>query len=229
MHMAFDSAVTHAFSRALDHEPPFSVEELQSVTDLHVRNARDLRGIDQCQSLEILILVGCDPVSLDPFQDLKSLRSLTIRDSGLTDISGITRLSLLSFDAPRNFIEDISEMIHHPRLLSINVTGNPLSENSYRTIIPALREKGRRVTFSGELEWSLTTRMKSAGVPVSCYRDDRGYRLSRPGLTLTGAPEYGHPVIPEEDVRALLEGDDPRKALEYFEREELVPFSPKAQ
>ncbi|WP_405824361.1 hypothetical protein OG705_29540 [Streptomyces sp. NBC_00838] len=186
------------------------------VTALHIRRSRKLSGLGDCTGLEILTLVGCDPVDLGQISGLPALRSLTIRDSGMT-FAGISSLPLLSFYAPRNFVTDLSPLMNARRLANLDVTGNPLSEHSYREVIPRLVGRGCRVIASAELEWALTRRLHARGIPVSCYRKDGAYRLCRPGLGLTNAPEYAHPVIREGDIRILLD-EDPYRVHRHFER-----------
>ncbi|WP_327368804.1 hypothetical protein [Streptomyces sp. NBC_01217] len=224
MNSDLDPAVSKAMARAIGHEPPFTGTEYEGIQDLHIRNSRDLRGLDRCSSLEILVLVACDPVRTEQLSDLDSLRSITVRDSGMDSVSGLSDLSLLSCYAPRNLIHDITSLMSIPRLLNLDLTGNPLSEESYRRLVPQLVEKGCRVILSNEFEWNLTRYLHAKGVPVSCYMSQQGYRLCRPGLKLTDSPEYAHPVVQKSDVESLFEGD-PRRVLQYFENEDLIPFS----
>ncbi|MBI0296216.1 leucine-rich repeat domain-containing protein [Streptomyces sp. PRKS01-29] len=209
-----------AVAREVGHRGPFSAEDLASLNELHVRNARSLKGIQYCSSLEILIIVGCDPVDIRDLMDISGLRSLTIRDSGLMDLQGVTELSLRSFTVPRNFLSDVSSLLSCSRLQSADLTGNPLTEDSYFRVIPELRKKLRRVRSSDELEWRVTAHLHRCGVFVSCYKDDRGYRLCRPGMGLTGSPEFAHPVITEDGAQSLLR--DAQKAYEYFDGNDFL-------
>ncbi|MEU6609180.1 hypothetical protein ABZ922_29695 [Streptomyces shenzhenensis] len=207
----FDRSVT----RAIGHGFPVTAQECESVTELVMQRVRDLGPIADFRSLEQLIMVGCDPVSVRRIESLAKLRMLSIEDSALRDISGIESLPILNFSMPRDFVADIEPLLHVPTLLQVDVTGNPLSDVSYREIIPKLVEKGCRVQFSQELEWRVTVRLQAAGVGVACYESARGYRLCRPGLGLTDAPQYGHPVITKEDAEGFLKGD-PEESLRFF-------------
>ncbi|RST19520.1 hypothetical protein EF908_31990 [Streptomyces sp. WAC04770] len=224
MSASLDPALRKSLERAVGHYEPFTDEELNTVTDLHIRHSRSLSGIGKCGSLEVLTIVACDPVDFSELANLTSLRSLTVRDSGLRSIADVSALSLLSCYAPRNFITDITPLVNVSGIRNLDVTGNPLSEHSYRDLVPRLIEQGCRVLVSDELEWKLTHHLHAQGVAVSCYRKNKDYRLCRPGLGLTDAPEFAHPVIQESDVASLLTGD-PHKAHTYFEDEELVPFA----
>ncbi|MEU2668534.1 hypothetical protein ABZ622_06605 [Streptomyces sp. NPDC007164] len=218
MNSNLDPAVSKSIARATGHEPPFSKEECEGIQDLHIRNSRNLEVLAQCGSLEILLLVACDPVDTDNVSRLGSLRSLTVRDSGMASVSGLATLSLLSFYAPRNFIYDITPLMSISRLRNLDLTGNPLSENSYRHLVPQLIERGCRVILSDEFEWKLTLHLHAEGVPVSCYKSPQGYRLCRPGLKLTDSPEYAHPVVEKSDAASLLSGN-PQRAFQYFEND----------
>ncbi|MEU9620464.1 hypothetical protein [Streptomyces sp. NPDC048155] len=224
MNSDLDPAVSKAIARSIGHEPPFIGVEYERIQDLHIRNSRDLRGLDPCTSLEVLVLVACDPVSTDQLSGLGSLRSLTVRDSGMNSVSGLADISLLSCYAPRNFIHDITPLMSIPKLLNLDLTGNPLSEESYRHLVPQLTERGCRVILSDEFEWTVTRHLHSKEVPVSCYMSPQGYRFCRPGLKLTDSPEYAHPVVQKSDAESLLSGD-PRRVFQYFADEDLIPFS----
>ncbi|GAB2889025.1 leucine-rich repeat domain-containing protein [Streptomyces mayteni] len=207
----FDRSIT----RAIGHGFPVTSAECESVTELVMQRVRDLGPIADFRSLEQLILVGCDPVSVRQIESLTKLRMLSIEDSALRDLSGVASLPILNFSMPRDFVADIEPLLHVPTLLQVDVTGNPLSDVSYREVIPKLVENGCRVRFSQELEWRVTVHLQTAGVGVACYGSARGYRLCRPGLGLTDAPQYGHPVITKKDAEGLLEGD-PEGALRFF-------------
>jgi hypothetical protein len=218
-----DPGVLEGLSRAVGHGPPFSGADKSRVDMLHIANAKDFRELEGCSSLATLIVIGSDPVSLADFDELP-LRFLTIMDSALDGVSEIERFGLLGLDVPRNRIRDIAPLGTGPNPKFIDVTGNPLSEQSYREVIPHLVSQGRRVRFSAELEWKVTARLHDAGIPVCCYVDNLGYRLCRPGLQLTELPQFAHPLVTEDDVRRLLD-DDPRTVLDYFDRDDLIPFS----
>ncbi|WP_030575693.1 hypothetical protein [Streptomyces anulatus] len=219
-----DPALRKSLVRTIGHDEPFTKEEYDSITDLHVRGARNLSGWEECRNIEVLILVGCDPVELNEADGLRALDTLTIRDSGLRSVTDISTLPLLSCYIPRNFITDISPLMSTPRLKNLDVTGNPLSEHSYRKLVPSLVERGCRVLRSDELEWKLTHHLHAQGIPVSCYKKNHEYRLCRPGLGLTDSPEYAHPLVQESDVTSLLSGN-PERVFRYFEDEKLVPFA----
>jgi hypothetical protein len=223
MYHQADPGLVEGLSRAVGHEPPFSDADKSGVDMLHIANAKDFRELEGCSALATLIVVGSDPVSLADFEKLP-LRSLTVTDSALRGISEIEQLGLLGLDVPRNCIRDITPLCSGVKPKFIDVTGNPLSERSYREVIPDLISQGRRIKFSGELEWEVTVRMHDAGILVSCYVDNLGYRLCRPGLQLTEMPQFAHPLVTENDIRRLLD-DDPRNVLQFFDRDDLIPFS----
>ncbi|MEU3218212.1 hypothetical protein [Streptomyces sp. NPDC006971] len=224
MTSSLDPAVSKAIARATGHEPPHRDEEYKRIQDLHIRHSRDLTGIDRCTSLEILVLVACDPVDTDQLSTLGALNLLRVRDSGLESVSGLSSLSILSCYTPRNLIQDVTPLMSISRLRNLDLTGNPLSEDSYHQLIPQLSARGCRVIMSDEFEWSLTRHLHNSGVTVSCYKSEQGYRLCRPGLKLTDSPEFAHPAIQKSDAESLFSGD-PRRALEFFEDETLIPFS----
>ncbi|MEU3401094.1 hypothetical protein [Streptomyces filamentosus] len=210
-----DPELDRAVSRAVGHGFPLSVEERASVVELVIQQVRDIGPLVNFYALERLIMVGCDPVDLSRLTSLKKIDMLSVEDSALRDLSQVDSFPLLDFTMPRNFVADLEPLLSIPTLLQVDVTGNPLSEVSYREIIPELINKGRRVRFSSELEWSVSVRLCEAGVGVVCYESSRGYRLCRPGLAWSKAPQYGHPLISRDDVEGLLHGD-PEQACRFF-------------
>ncbi|MEW1724980.1 hypothetical protein [Streptomyces sp. NPDC093109] len=225
--MELDPAVEKALFRAVGHRGPITREERESITGLNIRNAENLSRLDGFSSLKRLVIVGCDPIGSNLFSGLDGLRSLVVEDSGLREISEVGSTSLLNFSIPRNFVEDLAPLLSISSLLQFDVTGNPLSEYSYREVIPEMIHNGCRVQASEELEWKLTLRLHSEGVPISCYESPDGYRLCRPGLELTDSPQYAHPVISLEDIRKLLRGD-PLMAHEYFDQGDRIPFGSRS-
>ncbi|MFJ5726388.1 hypothetical protein [Streptomyces sp. NPDC093149] len=178
----YDPAISVALSDAIGHGPPYSSSELTSVTDLAVKYSTDLSAVGSCTHLEIAIFIGCDPISFEIFNTLRTLKSLIIQDGGLRVLCGLGRLGAQKLAFPRNFIEDLSPLLELKQPCEIDVTGNPLSEDSYCNVLPELSRRGHRVKASGELLWKVTKRLHSEGVPVCCYRG-RGpneYRLCRP-------------------------------------------------
>ncbi|MFJ7412851.1 hypothetical protein ACIQWZ_18840 [Streptomyces sp. NPDC098077] len=219
-----DPALQKALERHLKHPHPFSRNELGSVADLHVRHARSLFGLNQCSNLQLLIAVGCDAsIDLSDVITLERLDCLIVRDSGVQNLDALddrSWTSTLSFYTPRNCITDAASLTRIPRLQDADLTGNPLSEHSYRKVVPALRKRGTRVLVSGELEWKVTRHLHEQGIPVSCYKKKGGseFTLCRPGLELTDSPEYGHIDLQEREVRSLLNGN-PEDVLRFFSEE----------
>ncbi|WP_217231279.1 hypothetical protein [Streptomyces anulatus] len=219
-----DPALQKALERWFKHSPPFSRDELGSVEDLHVRHARSLSGLHRCSNLQLLIAVGCDAaIDLTDVIRLERLTCLIVRDSGLNTLDALDDrpwITALSCYTPRNRITDATPLTRIPRLQDADLTGNPLSEHSYRKVVPALRERGTRVLVSGELEWKVTHHLHEHGIPVSCYKKmgASAFTLCRPGLELSDAPEYGHVDLQEKEVRALLNGN-PENVFRFFSEE----------
>ncbi|MFJ6809093.1 hypothetical protein ACIQRK_24205 [Streptomyces anulatus] len=224
-----DPALQKALERHLKHPPPFSRDELGSVEDLHVRHARSLFGLNRCSNLQLLIAVGCDAsIDLSDVIRLERLACLIVRDSGVQNLDALDDWSwttTLSVYTPRNCITDATPLTRIPRLQDADLTGNPLSEHSYRNVVPALRGRGTRVLVSGELEWKVTRHLHEQGIPVSCYkkRGASAFTLCRPGLELTDSPEYGHVEVREKEVESLLAGR-PEDVFRFFpEKVEPAP------
>ncbi|MGW1433304.1 hypothetical protein ACWD6K_32380 [Streptomyces sp. NPDC002431] len=222
MTLSLDPAIAEALSFEIGHDAPFNKEELASVSELATKYVTDPSSIKYCKKLKIAILIGCDPFSLQALEGLEGLRFLTVQDSGLHDFRGVENLNLWKLQAPRNFVEDLTPLLDLESSCEIDVTGNPISPQSYSEVVPELSHRGHHIKLSEELPWKVTVRLHSEGVKVSCYQGRGGFRLCRPGLALTSSPDYSHPVISVDQTRELLTCP-PHHAYSYFEREELMP------
>ncbi|MFE4372656.1 hypothetical protein ACFRMN_31365 [Streptomyces sp. NPDC056835] len=204
MSLHVDRAIEEAISRQLGGDGNWSTEQLESLTVLHVSHARELEGLLLCPNLEGLILVGCELTSLRALPLLESLVSLTVEDSSLVDLSGIESFELYTLRVARNFIRELAPLLNQARLKRADLRGNPLSEQAYTVAIPKLLSRGVDITSSAAREWHLTRRLHDSGLPFSFYRATDGYRLSRPGLSLTERPEADHPIVEPDELERLL-------------------------
>ncbi|SEQ94256.1 hypothetical protein [Actinokineospora terrae] len=214
---ALDPAVAAAVEDAVGHALPARDDEWAGIGRLALSNARDLTGLRRCDGLELLVLLGCDPVDLTEVAELARLRSLVVRDSGLVSLAGLHALPLVRAELARNLVVDLGPLLDVTTLLGVSVEGNPLSDDSYERVIPALRARGVRVECSQPREWRLTRRLQDAGLPYCCYRDDSGLRLNSPGLRHTDQPEFGHPVVTEDELTSAL-ASDPEQVHALFAR-----------
>ncbi|MEV6165370.1 hypothetical protein AB0L71_26280 [Streptomyces sp. NPDC052052] len=190
-------------------------DDSETITELHVSHAKSLAGLANFPDLEILILAGCDPVAPKTLPDLGRLLSLRIHDSGLRDIEGMDKFpGLRILSLPRNRIQDVSPLLNC-NLASLEITGNPLSQDSYEMVLPELMRRGCNVSRSQEREWRASLRIREANIPLSCYRNNGRYYLCSPGLEITGSPDTDHPEIRIDEVEDLLDRD-PNVLLELF-------------
>ncbi|EFL27845.1 hypothetical protein SSOG_07559 [Streptomyces himastatinicus ATCC 53653] len=200
-----EPAIAEAITLEVGHPAPFRDEELDSIMDLVVHHARGSSGLERCKSLRILILSGHGSNKIPDLGGFPALESLTVSDSDVRDIGAVrTAPSLLVLSVERNLVADISPTLECARLTLLDVRGNPLSDMSYREVIPELRDKGVDVQASEEREWALTRALHAAGLPFSYYQYGDHHRLSRPGLTRTDTPEGGHIKITPQELEHLL-------------------------
>ena len=217
MRDVLDSAVVEALQHAVGQTLPARDSDWARITELHVTHARTLFGVERCRRLTMLILSGCGPIDLGPLSGLTELECLVVRDSGLGSLDGIGDPPLIQLDLSRNLVTDLAPLLRMTRLQNVNTDGNPLSAESYEEVVPALRARGIRVTCSAPRDWQLTLRMRDAGLPYCCYRKAGGLRLNSPGLTHTDLPEFGHPVVHEDELEDLLTSD-PARIHDLFAR-----------
>ncbi|WP_144316962.1 hypothetical protein [Streptomyces sp. sk226] len=213
-----DASVQESIRKKVGHEAPFETTELTAITSININAAHSLEGLESLHALRILIMNGCNVPSIGrPLQDMRSLVAVISHNSALCDISGLSELQLDRMDLQRNRIEDLTPLLAQANLMEVNVTGNPLNRHSYRSVIPELMDRGCRVIHSGETEWALGLRMSEEGIPFSYYESAEGYRLCRPGLRFTSVPELNHPIIPPEELDALLT-ENPSAVASLFEK-----------
>ncbi|MFF5720844.1 hypothetical protein [Streptomyces buecherae] len=212
---AIDPEIEKAITKEIGDASSWTPESLASVTYLHVYHAIELDGLRLCPNIKILALTGCDPVSIDTLDHLANLASLTIEHCNITSISGVEPFPLNALRLRFGFIEDVSALLALDDLLNVDVTGNPLTEDSYFNVLPHLRERGVSVTCSAEAEWRLTRRLRMAGLPFVYYEGFGGNRLARPGLTATDRPEADHPLVNPEQLESLL-GENPARVADLF-------------
>ncbi|WP_162890070.1 leucine-rich repeat domain-containing protein [Streptomyces olivoreticuli] len=193
------------------------------ISYLKVRHARAYAGLEECRALRFLILVGCGASTIPPLEPHRSLIQLAVSDSDLRTVGGIeVAQELHTLDLPRNFIEDLSPLLGCPQLQSLDVRGNPLSDETYRDVLPELQRRGVKMVVPTVQERDLMVRMRSISLPYSYYRMEESYRLSRPGLGLTDMPEADHIKIGPDELSRLVAAD--REALaSIFERKDLMP------
>jgi len=216
-----DPAIAAALERLVGHPLPVRDEEWAGIADLHVTHARDLAGIERCRDLTMLVLSGCGRIRLDPVAGLAKLEALVVNNSGLVSLDGLGEPPLILLDVSRNLLTDLTPLLAMSGLQSINTDGNPLSVESYDQVVPALRERGVRVSCSERVEWQLTLRMQAARLPYCCYRKRGELRLNSPGLGHTDRPEFGHPVVTVEELEGCL-ATDPAVIHELFARRERM-------
>ncbi|MFI6284854.1 hypothetical protein ACIBCM_08870 [Streptomyces sp. NPDC051018] len=200
-----DPAIARAITLEVGHPVPFRDEELDSIVNLAVQHARGISGLERCGSLRILILSGHGISTIPNLGGFPALRSLTVCDSDVRGIGAVsTAPSLRVLNLMRNLVADISLTLECAELSLLDVRGNPLSDMSYREVIPELRNKGVNVQASEERVWALTRALHAAGLPFCYYRYEDHHRLSRPGLTRTAVPECGHIRITPQELENLL-------------------------
>ncbi|MDG4791656.1 hypothetical protein O7626_38170 [Micromonospora sp. WMMD1102] len=200
-----DAAIAEWLRLEVGHPEPFWDEELDKIVTFGVRHARSISGLERCRSLEVLVLSGYGCADLPDLSGFSELSSLKVADSELRDIGPVrTAPSLLVLNVERSLVTDISVTLECTELSLLDVTGNPLSDVSYREVLPELRAKGVDVHASDELDWSLTRALHESGLPFAFYQHADGHRLSRPGLTHSATPEAGHVDITPQELAHLL-------------------------
>jgi hypothetical protein len=213
--------VEEAVQRRLQRNPPFSDDDLAQLDTLAVLFPRDLGDLARFPMLKTLHVVGYGGRDLEALAGHPRLASLSMRFSALADISAVQTLpTIRSLQLPLNSIEDITALRSElPKLYEVVLTGNPLSEESYREVVPQLRQRGTEtVTVSEEREWQITRKLYAAGVPFDYFRQGDTYLLCRPGLAFTDTPDAGHAEIGPDELEAVLQRG-PEEVHKLFARQ----------
>ncbi|MDL4776658.1 MULTISPECIES: leucine-rich repeat domain-containing protein [Thermomonosporaceae] len=213
--------VEQAVQRRLQGNPPFSDADFAQLDTLAVLFPCDLGDLARFPMLSTLHVVGFGGCDLAALAGHPRLASLSMRFSALADVSAVLTLPMIRrLQLPLNAIEDISALRSGlPKLREVDLTGNPLSEESYCEVVPELRQRVREtVTVSEEREWQITRRLYAAGVPFDYFRHGDTYLLCRPGLAFTGTPDAGHAEIGPDELEAVLQRG-PEEVHKLFARE----------
>jgi hypothetical protein len=197
-------AVERAIQEKLGISPEKGSGALRDLTTLTVSRAFGIQGIDFCENLEILIMAGCDVRAIPEVQGLRNLLTYVSTDSALENIEGLAGLRVDTVHLKRGRVFDISPLLNCPNLIDVELAGNPLSVTSFREVIPELSRRGCRISAPGESEHKLMLMLREKGLPFSYYQSRKGYRLCRPGLHLTNAPEVNHPLVNPDELESML-------------------------
>lgn len=199
--------VEEAVQRRLQRDPPFSDDDIAQLDTLAVLFPRELGDLARFPMLRTLHVVGYGGRDLSALAGHPRLASLSMRFSALSDVSALPTLpKIRRLQLPLNAIEDLTALRSElPKLREVVLTGNPLSEESYREVVPELRQRvTETVTVSEEREWQITRRLYAAGVPFDYFRQGDTYLLCRPGLEFTDTPDAGHAEIGPDELEAVL-------------------------
>ncbi|MGX1542746.1 hypothetical protein [Streptomyces adustus] len=205
---ALEPQLERAVQRRLQRNPPFSDDDLAQLDTLAVLFPRDLSDLARFPMLRTLHVVGYGGRDLSALAGQPRLATLSMEFSALADVSAVQTLPMIRrLKLPLNAIEDITALRSGlPKLREVVLTGNPLSEESYREVVPELRQRVREtVTVSEEREWQITRKLYAAGVPFDYFRRGDVYLLCRPGLAFTDTPDAGHAEIGPDELEAVLE------------------------
>jgi len=123
-----------------------------------------------------------------------------------------------------NLIEDLTPLLDLPKLKDVRVFGNPLSEESFYTVLPELHARlpSRRIggvdcaflKAPDEESWKLTRALYERGIEAVCYYLDVGYsktpvfKVTAPGLSYSDAPDLYSISAKPADIWRLLEEPD---------------------
>jgi Tol biopolymer transport system component len=135
---------------------------------------RDISSLSSLTNVEVLILISNQIVDIQPLSNLTKLETLLLIDNQITDMSALshlTRLRKVRLDCNKivdvkplsdlpyltvlglqsNQVSDIGPLASNPGIGKwdeVKLRRNPLNDEAYDTHIPALQERGVKVSFS---------------------------------------------------------------------------------
>jgi len=169
--------------------------EILSLKNNYIRDPEPLSGLGK--SLEVLYLDGNRIRDISTLRDLNKLNYLSLDENPIQNLEfsntleDITEISLvrakvkdigfiddlprlMSLNLAHNKIVDIEPILNHKFLLDINLHDNPLSEKARKEVIPAFRNKGKRVVLDmprEELENRCKLTLRALGSTELAYQD----------------------------------------------------------
>ncbi|MBT9132591.1 MAG: Internalin-A [Firmicutes bacterium] len=150
-----DSNLEAAVREALGIAPDVDIyrSDLETLTGLEAseRGISDLTGLEYAVNLTWLNLRRNLIEDISPLANLTNLSDLYLGENYITDISPLANLTnLTELRLEGNQITDISPLVQNEGLSGtdeVDLQGNPLSEESYRTLIPQLVGRGVNVLY----------------------------------------------------------------------------------
>jgi internalin A len=125
--------------------------DLKNLTKLFLsaNNIEDIVPLTQLKNLEWLILIENQIVDITPLVGLESLTLLRLNQNEIESVSALTQLSnLTELNLSHNQVQDIEAFAAVAEKLSgasLDITDNPLNEESINVIVPFLRAQGVEV------------------------------------------------------------------------------------
>jgi Leucine-rich repeat (LRR) protein len=111
-------------------------------------NIESLRGIEYCNSIELLILMHNQISDISALAGLTSLLKLSLNNNRISNISPLSGLVLLEFlDLNNNQISDISPLSGLNSMKWLILKDNPLNEAAKNVIIPNFTKEGVEVYY----------------------------------------------------------------------------------
>ena len=207
-------ALVWALQLQLEHEPPFTAEEVVAVGSVTLRNGSERPyGIDQLPELCSVLFRGCGAVDIR--EDLgfrPKIFSFKAWASGVTDLSAAPELlpNLSVVEVCVGQLRDLRPLLALPKLRHLDLAGNPIDEHSFREVYPELVRRGkvlesRQEAVILEREWALMQRFVARGLKLSAYRVWGKTNVAAPGHTVYPRPEGMGEEIGPPQVLAILD------------------------
>lgn len=188
-------------------KPPFTAAELQEITSVDTAvGAATLQDLKHFPRLEDLYLNWSCAQDYGVIGEVgEHLSWLQINCSTVTDLGFIEGCpKVWSVELRFNHIEDLSPLLDHENLenMSIDIVGNPLSEESFYQVLPELEERASLVSADQEDVWKLQRHLWELGCRAS-YGEWRGTEMVVQSLACKLGEKVRFEISPEALEREL--------------------------
>lgn len=207
-----DPACLAALTAQIGHAPPFSEQELASVTSLAIKHARDLSAIARCTGLEHLRLLACELEDLYALEEITSITHLEILCSRVSTISGLDPSVLQRADVLFSSLTAGSNLQGGALEWRGSFIGSPLDDRT-RGVLNELLENGFNLIDCGsERDWKECRELYERLGACSGVLGDNYGLLVRPGIPMLTKNDYDAIGVIAGTARSAL--NDPNVTLE---------------
>lgn len=185
-----DAACLSALGEALGHGAPFSAAELSALQSLTITGARSLDGLQVCNGLTHLRIIGSEIADLTACRAMPALAHLEVIATRIGSLAGMSSCAMLErVDLLYTSLTSAADLLALKALRCGAVFGNPWDDQSWLDL-RAAAEAGLLIDLPAEFDWK-TNRQLWEGHGL-CWGPitDMMPMVVRPGLPMLTSNAY---------------------------------------